>query len=70
MYPPGECRCALTVVDDGGEEVVQAVQAGVQGEEEDHNDFVGEHNRRLHHMEAVAREGCGRGRPGRKGGGF
>jgi hypothetical protein len=49
-----------TIVDDGGEEVVCAVHAGVDGEQEADQDLVRKHQRSLCHVEAVSCEGCRR----------
>lgn len=52
-----------TNVNGGGGQVVRAVHARVDGEQEADEDFVGEHQRGLCHMEAVPCKGGRRNRP-------
>ncbi len=47
-------------MDDGGQQMVPAVQAHVQRQHEAHQHLIGKHQQRLCHMEAVASE-CTRG---------
>lgn len=54
---------ARTIVDDGSEEVVRAVHAGVDGKQEADQDLVRKNNRGLRHVETVACEGCWHIRP-------
>ena len=54
---------ARTLVDDGCEDVVHAVQAQVDGEQEAHQHLVCKHDDRLHHVEGVAAERGGGGGP-------
>ena len=56
-------RYTLTQMYECGEQVISSVQARVNGEQEDDNDLVGEHQRRFCRMEAVPRKCCGHGRP-------
>jgi hypothetical protein len=52
----GEALGARTFVYEGGEEVVDAVEAHVHREQEAHQDLVGKHDDGLHDVEAVPRE--------------
>ena len=50
-------------MDGGGGQVVRAVHARVDGEQEADEDLVGEHQHGLRHVEAVTRKGGRRDRP-------
>lgn len=54
MHQTNQPPTRRTHVNQGHEVVIDAVDRGVDGEKERHQDFVGKHDQRLHHVERVA----------------